>query len=53
MHYNNDMMINSVAQLNAFAAQNGVKAKGQLLPKLIEKKEIISASLAKLITRLK
>jgi len=42
MHYNNDMMINSVAQLNAFAAQNGV-----------EKKEIISASLAKLITRLK
>jgi len=43
------MMINSVDQLNRFAAQNGVKAKGQLIPKLIETGEIVSFEIAKLI----
>lgn len=43
------MMINSTLQLNKFAAQMGVKTRGELLLKLIEKKELISHPVAKLI----
>ena len=43
-------MITTVAQLNRFAEQVGVKHQGQLLPKLIEHKQLISAPMAKLLT---
>ncbi len=44
------LMINTVLQLNRFAEKAGVKTRGQLLPALIEKQEIISFELAKLIS---
>ena len=43
------MMINTVSQLNKFAAQVGVKGHGELLVKLIEKQEIVSVPMARLI----
>ena len=49
MHYNRPMMINSTLQLNKFIALVGVKSHDELLPKLIENKEIISFELAKLV----
>jgi hypothetical protein len=47
--YNQTMMINSTLQLNKFAVQMGAKTRGELLLKLIEKKEIVSVPVAKLI----
>ena len=43
-------MIQTVTQLNRFSEKAGVKTQAQLLPALIDRKELISASLAKLIT---
>lgn len=42
-------MINSVKQLNDWAVKAGVKHQNQLLPRLIEKREIITPQIAKLI----
>ena len=43
------VMINTVQQLNKFAEDRGVKTHGDLLPKLIEHKELVSFEIAKLI----
>lgn len=42
-------MINTIAELNKFVEKEGIKAQGQLLPRLIERKELISSEIAKLI----
>ena len=44
-----NMMINSPTQLNDFARREGVRTKAQLLPKLIERQELINYEMAKLI----
>lgn len=46
-------MINTVQQLNDWAAKEGVKAHCDLLPKLIEHKEIVSSEMAKLLQQSK
>jgi hypothetical protein len=45
------MMIQNIQQLNKFANREGVKTVDQLLPKLIESRELVSANIAKLIER--
>jgi hypothetical protein len=44
------MMIQNIQQLNKFANREGVKTVDQLLPKLIESGELVSFSIAKLLT---
>lgn len=44
------MMISSTLQLNDFANREGVKTVDQLLPRLIESKELVSANIARLVT---
>ena len=44
------MMIQTVKQLNTFIAQNGVESPRLIVPALIEKKEVISFQMAKLVT---
>ena len=43
-------MIATTNQLNKFAQQAGVKEQGELLVKLIERQEIVSPVIAKLIS---
>ena len=42
-------MINSIQDLNKFAEKVGVKSHSQLLPKLIEHKELVSSNIARLV----
>lgn len=44
-------MIDTVKQLNEFVASEGLETQSQILPRLIERKELISLSLAKLILK--
>ena len=44
-------MINSIQDLNKFAEKVGVKSHSQLLPKLIEHKELVSSNIARLVTQ--
>ena len=46
-----NMMISTTKQLNEFAQKAGVKHHGQLLPKLIEHKELVTSNIARLVTR--
>lgn len=43
------MMIHNIQQLNKFSARMGVKSQADVLLKLIERKEVITASVAKLV----
>lgn len=43
-------MIDTFTKLNRFAEQADVKHQGQLLPKLIEHRELVSSNIARLVT---
>ena len=43
-------MINSVEQLNKFAIQERLEHERDILPRLIERQELISFEIAKLLT---
>lgn len=45
------MMINSTLQLNEFMEKNRVKNTAAIIPMLVEKKELITPQVAKLILK--